>query len=153
MFDNAGATPPPETRKPILAQILPFTSIAILIAALYVGWTFYSRWSDDREAKEQTEEKVRTDARRTYELMGGGQFKILNFYASPGAIKRGDRATMCYGVSGTKKLKIEPDIEPVKPALSNCLIVSPKKSTLYTLTAEDGAGHTAAESFTLQVVR
>lgn len=153
MFGSSESTPPPpEESKSILQRILPFTSVAIFIAALYVAYTFYSRWSDDKQAREDAAEKQREDAKRTYDLLGGGQFKILNFYASPGAIKRGQPATMCYGVSGTKAVHIEPGVEPVKPAITNCLQVSPRKTTQYTLTAEDGKGHTATESFSLQVV-
>ncbi len=145
----------PERDAPesIIRKILPFTSIAILIAAIYVGWIFYSRWNDDQEASRARAEKQRAAAQQTLDQLGGGQFKILNFYASPGAVKRGDSATVCYGVSEAKSVKITPDVEAIHPAISHCLQVTPKKTTEYTLTAEDGKGHTATQSFTLQVVR
>ncbi len=145
--------PEPDEPLRLLRKILPFTTVAVVIAAIYVGWIFYSRSRATSQAESERSQKETAAARRTVELMGGGRFKILHFYAVPGAIKRGDHATVCFGVSEAKSVRIEPEIEPIHPALSHCLQVSPKKDTLYTLTAEDGKGHTATESFTLQVVR
>ena len=144
-----------ESAEPgsVIRKILPFTSIAILIAAIYVGWIFYSRWNDDQEANRARVEKQRAAAQQTLDQLGGGQFKILNFYAVPGAVKRGDSATVCYGVSEAKAVRIEPKVEELHPAISHCLQVTPKKTTEYTLTAEDGKGHTTTQSFTIQVVR
>jgi hypothetical protein len=140
-------------KEPILRRVLPFMGVAILIAALNLGWTFYSRWNSNQEAlRAQAAEEAEKD-RRAVEMMGNGEFKILSFYAVPMAIRRGDHASMCFGVSATKSMKIEPGVEPVKPTLTRCLPVSPKKTTEYTLTAEDGKGHTLKQSFTLQVVR
>jgi hypothetical protein len=127
--------------------------VAILIAALNLAWVFYSRWSSGQDAERARSDKEAQAARRTLELMGNGDFKILSFYAVPGAIRRGDSASMCFGVSATKSMRIEPGVEPVKPTLTRCLPVSPKKTTEYTLTAEDGKGHTLTQSFVLQVVR
>jgi hypothetical protein len=141
-----------EERQSILRRALPFLGIAILIAALNLAWTFYSRWNSNQQADQARSDKESQDARRTLELMGNGDFKILSFYAVPGAIRRGDSASMCFGVSATKSMRIEPNIEPVKPTLTRCLPISPRKTTEYTLTAEDGKGHTLTQSFTLQVV-
>ena len=145
----------PEPAEPgsLIRKILPFTSIAILIVAIYVGWIFYSRWNDNREADQARAEKQRAAAQHTLDLLGAGEFKILNFYAVPGAIKLGDTANICYGVSEATAVRIEPKVEELHPAISHCLQVSPRKTTEYTLTAEDGKGHTANQSFTIQVVR
>ncbi len=86
-------------------------------------------------------------------MMGNGEFKIPSFYSVPGAIHRGEHASMCFGVSATKSVRIEPGVEAVKPSLVRCLPVSPRKTTEYTLTAEDGKGHTLQQSFVVQVVR
>jgi len=48
-------------------------------------------------------------------------------------------------------VKIEPQTEePVWPAFSRCVHVSPRKTTTYTLTIEDGVGHT--KSATVEVL-
>jgi hypothetical protein len=141
----------PDEQESILRRVIPFMGVAIVIAALYVAWTFYSRWNSNQEAERARSDKEVADARRTVELMGNGEFKIMSFYAVPMGIRRGEHSTMCFGVSAAKSIKIEPEVEPVKPTLTRCLPVSPKKTTEYTLTAEDGKGHTVKQSFVLQV--
>jgi len=84
-------------------------------------------------------------------MLGGGQLKILNFYASPATIRRGERASICYGVFGAKSVRIEPPVESLHPAVSYCWQVSPSRSTEYTLVAEDGSGHSVKQSFVLPV--
>jgi len=135
----------------IIRRILPFMSVAILIAGIYTGWVFYSRKSADQAIAREQEAKEVEDARRTVRLLGGGQFKILSFYAYPGVVGRGQETRICYGVSGAKTVRIEPNVEAIKPALNRCLSVAPKATTEYRLVAEDGAGHTATERFTLRV--
>jgi hypothetical protein len=137
---------------PILRRILPFLSVGVVIAALYVGWIFYSRWSSTRDAAAARTDKEAAEAKRMVDQLGGGEFKILNFYAVPGAIKPGERATLCFGTSETKTVKIDPPVEQLHPAISHCIEVSPRKTTTYTLTAEDGKGHTANQSLDLKVL-
>jgi hypothetical protein len=48
-------------------------------------------------------------------------------------------------------VKIEPGVEPIKPALQHCLEVFPKKTTNYTLTASDDNGNTKSKSLTIRV--
>jgi hypothetical protein len=55
-------------------------------------------------------------------------------------------------VSNAKAVKIEPEAEePVWPAYSRCVHVSPRKDTTYTLTIEDGAGHTKSATLEIRV--
>ena len=98
-----------------------------------------------RQAKEAEE------ARRSPDALGGGQLKILNFYANPRTIRRGARANICYGVYGAQSVRVEPAVEELHPAVQHCFQVSPPESTEYKLVAEDGSGHTAIQSFVLQV--
>lgn len=142
-----------EPKESILRRVLPFMGVAIVIAALNLAWVFYSRWNNNQETEKARAAREVQDARRTLEGMGNGEFKILSFYAVPMAIHRGDHSSMCFGVSATKSMRITPDVEPVKPTLTRCLPVSPGKTTEYTLTAEDGKGHTLTQSFTLYVVK
>jgi hypothetical protein len=136
----------------LLRRVLPFLSVAVLAALAYDGWIFYSRWREAREAERVSRAKKAEDARRTIDLLGGGQLKILNFYASPGAIRRGERANICYSVYGAKSVRIEPPVQALYPAIAYCLQVSPSRSTEYKLVAEDGANHTATRSLELRVV-
>ena len=143
-----------EEGNPTTAQIrrvLPFVSIALFVVLAYDVWVFYSRWDRGRRVAEQRAEKEAADAKRTLELIG--QFKILNFYSVPGVVKRGKQANLCYSVVGAKTVRLEPAVKPLYPALSYCLQVSPQKDTEYRLIAEDGAGHTAAQSLVIKVIR
>src|SRR3954451_14719240 len=136
---------------PQLRKALPFLSIVIIAAAAYDGWRFYSRWNDARETERRNLAKEADNARQTIDRLGGGQLKILSFYGSPGAIRRGEHANICYGVYGAKSVRIEPPVEELRPAVSHCLQVSPSKSTEYKLVAEDNLGHIVTQSLVLQV--
>jgi hypothetical protein len=133
--------------------LLPYTSAAMLTAALYAGWTLWSRHRATAEAEQaQKQQEAQRDEAVVREL-GGGSLKILTFYASPGVVKPGEKTLVCYGVSNAKEVKIDPPLDNVGPSLSRCLETHPRKTTEYTLTARDAAGREARQSFTLQVVR
>jgi len=83
--------------------------------------------------------------------MGGNRFDILNFLADPASIQAGERSSLCYSVSNAKSVKLDPPAEPVWPAFYRCVNVSPRKTTTYTLTIEDGAGHTKTASIEVKV--
>jgi hypothetical protein len=123
----------------------------VVIAIAYDGWIFYSRWSDARQAQKVEVQKQAQDARRTLELLGGDRLKILDFYATPGAIRRGQPASICYGVNAAESVRIEPPVEQLHPAISHCMEVSPLRDTNYKLIAQDHAGHTVSESLTIKV--
>ena len=136
---------------PLLRKALPYLTVATIIAAAYDGWFFYSRWRDAREWKAVSKAQESEAARRTIDMLGGGQLKILNFYPNPAAIRRGDHANICYGVYGAKSVRIEPPVEALHPAVAHCLQVTPSRSTEYRLVAEDGSGHSASQRFVLRV--
>jgi hypothetical protein len=138
---------------PLLKRLLPFLTAAVVLALLYDGYIFYSRWQNARDAKRQQQEKEAQEARQTIEMLGGDKLKILTFYASPGVIKRGDHTDLCFGVNNAKSVRIEPHVEDLHPALSYCMQISPREDTEYKLTAEDAAGHTATQSVEVKVVR
>jgi len=126
----------------LIRKLLPFTSAAVIIAALYLGWVFYSRWESDQSIAEKAAQKQRAKDQQTFEMMGGNRFDILVFAANPPIVRVGEKSSLCYSVSNAKTVKIEPVAEePVWPAYSRCVHVSPRKTTKYTLTIEDGAGH------------
>jgi hypothetical protein len=108
-----------------------------------VGWVFYSRWEANHDIAEQAAEKARAQASETFEAMGGNRFEILGYSANPSIVRGGEKSSLCYSVSNTKSVEIDPaPYEPVWPAFSRCVNVSPRKTTKYTLTIGDGAGHT-----------
>ncbi len=123
----------------------------ILALAVYDGVIFYSRWRDTRNEEQAARAREAEEARRTIAMLGGGELRILQFYANPGAIRRGQHTVICYGVFGAKSVRIEPPVEKIQPAVVHCLQVSPSVSTEYKLLAEDGSGHTATRQLTIQV--
>jgi hypothetical protein len=130
-------------------------SAALLIVLCYVGWIFFSRWHENRAINagvtEERKEKEQRDASATVETLGGSEFKIIAFYASPGEIHRGDEVTMCYGVSNAKSVSIDPSIGETWPSVNRCMQISPKKTTKYTFTADDGKGSTKTAELTIVV--
>jgi hypothetical protein len=132
---------------------LPWGAALVAAAAIYDGSIFYSRWSRERDSERTQARQEGERARRTLEILGGSDLRIMNFYASPGVIRPGSHATICYGVNGAKKVRIEPPVEEVWPALSRCLQVAPRKDTEYKLIAEDAAGHSVSRSILLRVAR
>ncbi len=132
--------------------MLPFLTIGLLAAVAYDGWVFYSRWSYARQAERIRQEKEAVAARKALDMLGGGSLKVLSFYATPGAIRRGDHANLCFGVIGAQSVRMEPAIATLHPALSYCLQVSPARDTEYKLIAEDGAGRSATSTVTIRVI-
>ena len=128
-----------------------YTSILLVVAVFYAGWVLFSRRQEARKIEKRAKENERIEAARTYEMLGGGSFEILNFYAVPGVIRRGGSAQLCYGVSNAKIVRLEPQTAEVWPSQARCVEVAPKKDTTYTLTAEDGHGNTRTSSLTVTV--
>ena len=133
-----------------------YTSIALIVVAVVVGWILFSRWSDnrqiERQAAQQKQEKQRESDRTALDQMGGKTLDIQAFYANPGAVHRGETVQLCYGVANAKTVKLEPQPNPVWPSYSRCVDVKPTKTTTYTLTIDDGAGNTKTESIEVRVL-
>ena len=135
----------------LLRRVLPLVSIGVLAAVIYDGWIFYSRWRSARAGEQARQAEEARRARQTIDLIGGTDFRIIDFYAAPQAIRRGQQAQICFGVYGAKQVRIEPAVAELHPAVSDCLLVSPRNDTTYKLIAEDGAGHTANASLVIRV--
>lgn len=132
--------------------IFRFSWIIVAIVALIVVGIFYSRWQENRDIAERAAEQQREQARRVAEGLGGSNFEIMSFYASPGAIHRGDSVEICYGVSNAKTVEIEPRLpEDTWPSPTRCIAAQPKKTTTYTLTATNAAGQRKTSSLTVNV--
>jgi len=134
-----------------LRRILPYITVAVVIAVGYDGWIFFSRWNEARQATKAAGQQQAQEMHRAIELLGGDHLKILNFYASPGVIHRGQQSLICYGVNAAEHVRIEPPVEQLHPALSNCFNVSPDRDTDYKLSADDRAGHIVTASLSIKV--
>jgi len=132
-------------------RALPLLMLAILIAAIYDGWIFYSRWSSARELEQEHKTAEADRDRKTIEMLGGDQLKILNFYASPPSIRAGAQSLICFGVNSAKNVRIDPPVEELHPAVSRCFQVAPRHDTEYTLTADDGRGHSVKQTLQIRV--
>jgi hypothetical protein len=154
-WGEAMLTEPPAEPGHGLRNYVVVSCFVFLLAGLYLGSVFYSRWEQDRTIEQKAAAKQRSreqaNAQRQFNLMGGNRFAILQFYADPEHIEAGATADLCYSVSNTKSVKLEPQSQPVWPAFIHCVQVSPRKTTTYTLTADDGAGHTKSATVNVLV--
>src|SRR4051794_23213334 len=107
-----GAAPEPSNRpKSPLAVLLPYTTVGVLLAALYVAWTFYSRHESTRKAEEAAQmEKERARKRVVDQVYGSGEVRFSIFSAGSAAVRRGERTQLCYGVVNANTVKIEPSV-------------------------------------------
>jgi hypothetical protein len=145
---------PVPNQKPFWKNPLVYTGTLVLLVAFYVGWIVFSRWNENRaleqRARDAAAKKQQEQDRETVEKMGGSELAIQSFYGNA-AIRRGETALLCYGVANAKKVTLEPQSNPVWPSYSRCVDVKPTKTTTYTLTASDDAGHSVSQTLTVKV--
>jgi hypothetical protein len=135
------APEPDQQRSSVLSTLTRFGSVGIVIAASYVGYTFYSRHAADEQAARDL--AARQDAARQHQaelIFGSGEIKITNFGVDKGTLTRGESADLCYGVVNATKVTLEPPIEATKPSSLHCLTITPRATTKYTLTASNERG-------------
>jgi hypothetical protein len=148
------AQPEPQP-KSIFKNPHLYSSSALALAVLVVGWILFSRWYENRNfekrVKEERTQKQLEQDRITLEQMGGKELAIQNFYATPGVIRRGQSVQLCYGVANAKSVTLEPQSNPVWPSYARCVDVTPTKTTTYTLTIADAAGNTKTQSLEVKV--
>jgi hypothetical protein len=77
--------------------------------------------------------------------------KILEFYASPGIVRKGDPVTLCYGVDQATAVRLEPPVEAIVPAANRCIQFSPVATRTYTLIATGAGGSEASQSLAIHV--
>lgn len=141
----------PESSHKAFPTYVIVSCAAFLVVGIYLGWTFWSRSEENRALEEKVASQQRAQARKTFEAMGGNRFAILGFYADPQSAHPGDTVELCYGVSNAQSVKLEPQSQPVWPAQSRCVQVSPYKTTTYTLTAEDASGQTKTATVVVKI--
>jgi hypothetical protein len=148
--------PPPETQpSSLFRNPLLYSSFALVIVAAVVGWILFSRWQENRQIDRQSmaakSERQKENDRTALDQFGGKSLDIQSFYASPGAVHRGESVQLCYGVANAKTVMLEPQPNPVWPSYSRCVDVTPTKTTTYTLTVEDGSGNAKTQSVEVKV--
>jgi hypothetical protein len=146
--------PEQKTARVLRNMWTGFGVVAVIVIA-YTAFVFWSRWQEnsDLAAKQKAAQASaqRDAAEKSVAVLGGSDFKIISFYATPGKIQRGDTVDMCYGVSNAKAVKLEPPIANVWPSVDRCIQVAPKKTTTYTFTADDGKGNAKTAQLTIEV--
>jgi hypothetical protein len=149
------ASDPVSEPKALLKNPLLYSSAILVVALLGVVFVMFSRWQEsrnmERQAAQERAEKQHEQDRVAVEQLGGKEFAILSFYASPTVIRRGESAQLCYGVANAKTVKLEPQPQPVWPSTARCVDVSPEKSTTYTLTIADVEGKTLSQNVEVSV--
>jgi hypothetical protein len=143
---------PPGRGESPFRKILPYTTVLMIIVVLWAAWVLYSRHADNAKAEADLQAK-REQAQRDNAnfVLQHGELTFTTFEAADGTLKRGQSTELCYGVVNAKSVKLDPPVEQIKPSIRHCMDIAPKKTTIYTITAEDGAGHTKSVSLTVHV--
>jgi hypothetical protein len=141
-------------KKSIFKNPFVYSSLLILVVAVYVGWIIFSRHQDtrayDERAADAQAKKQREQDRAAIEQLGGSQLAIQMLYATP-RIHRGETAQVCFGVANAKTVTLEPQNSPVWPSHNLCVDVKPAKTTTYTLTAAGADGNSVSQEVTIEV--
>lgn len=151
-FHDESTEPSPARPRSPLRAILPYTTVLTVIVALYVAWILYSRHEEAVKAEAAAQEQRQTAEKRVNDqIFGSGEVTFTTFEAADATLTPGQKTELCYGVVNAKSVKIEPAVEQIKPSSRHCMEVSPRKTTTYTITADDGAGHSKTLSLTIRV--
>ena len=135
-----------------MRKVLAFTTAILIIAILYTAWVFFSRWSNARETQRRAMQKQAEDARKVVNAYGGDRVTILTLVIMPPIVRPGEPASLCYGVSNAKTVRIEPaPAEEVWPSMSRCVQITARRDTTFKLVAQDATGHIETGYVPLQV--
>jgi hypothetical protein len=134
----------------MLKTIVTYSWFAIGAAILYLGYTFYARYDTNQKLATRTAEHEAEEAHDELNRLGGTSLKIVQLYA-PAVLPKGGKGKLCYGVVNARSVALDPPVEQVWPALTRCIEISPKRTTNYTLTARDAAGHSVQQTASVEV--
>jgi hypothetical protein len=143
-------TPEKPRTKTLFKNPLLYSSLLVGTTLFVVLWILYSRWQENRVIEQRTRDeasrKQTENDRLALEQFGGKELAIQSFYASPGAVRKGESVQLCYGVANAREVKLEPQPNAVWPSYARCVNVSPAKTTTYTLTISDASGNIKIQS-------
>jgi hypothetical protein len=141
-----------KTRMPreLLKRVVAYTWVVVGVAVLQLIWVFASRHLQNRKAEADREAAIA----RKYQPYAGlsTAVRIVQFYATPGVVPKGERTLICYGVDNASSVQIEPPVETLRPAQARCFWANPDRTTTYRLHATGADGTKAAQSLTVNVV-
>ena len=135
----------------MLRKVLYFSWLPVLCLLGYTGWVMYDRAADNRGIEAQQQRNRAKEDAAIVEKLGGGELKVVAFYANPPVVRSGARGLLCYGVVNAKTVRMDPPVQDVGPALSRCVEVQPMQTTTYTLIAEDEKGREARSTASIGV--
>ncbi len=118
-----------------MCRILILTPIAAALFALSCG-----------TAPKDSRRPASSDAAQTKSGV-----RITQFYAAEPHLARGEKTKLCYGVENAKTVHLTPAAGDVWPAFVRCIDIAPAQSIDYTLTAEDGGGHSTSQIVHIEV--
>src|ERR1700733_2055354 len=82
----------------VLQTLSRFATAGVVIAALYLAWTFYARHASDEQAARGVAAKQQAQRQREADLIfGSGEVKIVSYSVDKAALTRGESADLCYG--------------------------------------------------------
>jgi hypothetical protein len=126
--------------------------VVVVLIMIYFGWIYYSRWSDKTGFMQRIEEN-QPSQKQSLSDSYGNSLSILNFYAIPQTIRKGETAQLCYGVSNAESVQIEPSVENVWPSYSRCVDIVPVSDTVYKLIAVDADGNEVTKDTAIKVIQ
>jgi hypothetical protein len=145
---------PQTAQRSPLKNPFVYSSLLILVVAIYIGWIIFSRQQAnrayDQHAHEQQTQEQRQQDQAAIEQLGGSELSIQMLYATP-SIRRGETGQICYGVANAKSVTLEPQNNKVWPSHNLCVDVKPTKTTTYTLTAVGADGKDVSQQVTIEV--
>jgi hypothetical protein len=134
-----------------LGKTLRWSWLLVVVAVLYAAATIYMRRSANTRIEQAAAAKRTEQDRKIVQELGGGEMKILTFYASPPVVPSGGKTLLCYGVASAAQVEIEPKVEEIQPSLSRCVEAHPRQRTEYKLTARDAHGRADTREVTVDV--
>jgi len=135
--------------KPCSRTRFLYSSI-VVGTALLVCFDLVFRWQENRLIERRTRQEISRKQLEmtacTLEQLGGKELAIQSFYASPGAIHRGESVATLLWSGQRQKSETRASTQCRLASYAYCVNVSPAKNTTYTLTISDASGNTKTES-------
>lgn len=142
-------------RQLLLKNPFLYSSIIILLVAIYIGFVLAQRYESKRDyekgtAAEEAQKRL-ADDRFAIEQLGGSELSIRALYLSPASIHAGEFTQLCYDVANAKTVTLDPPVAELWPSHSRCLDLKVRKTTTYTMTIADASGKTLSQAVELIV--